>query len=76
MFPSMKHTPFAPFDPPAFLRPTARSARLGRKGIVTAGKSEADYFNVCAVCGQAFDTRDSSEVLRHGLGPHDPQPTN
>ncbi len=76
MFPGMKHTPFAPFDPPEFLRPTARSARRGRKGVVPGEESEADYFNVCTVCGQAFDTRESNEVLRHGLGPHDRLPTN
>jgi hypothetical protein len=70
----MKHTPFDPFAPPDFLR----RGRYDRKGAarVTRVTPEIDFFTVCGVCGQAFDTRELDEVEHHGLTAHDPVPTN
>jgi hypothetical protein len=39
-------------------------------------KSRAAHIALCQVCGQAFDMRELDQVLHHGLGPHDPLPTN
>ena len=72
---SMTHAPFDPFDPPDFLLATARRRRTARTPAERK-RSEAEYFDVCTVCGQAFDTRELNDVQHHGLVPHDPLPTN
>jgi hypothetical protein len=33
-------------------------------------ENEAEHFDVCPLCGQAFDMRDLDDVMRHG-NPHD-----
>jgi hypothetical protein len=36
--------------------------------------NEADHFEICPVCGQAFDRRDLDQVLHHDEDAHDPIP--
>ncbi|WP_254018585.1 hypothetical protein [Mesorhizobium escarrei] len=35
-------------------------------------KDEAEHFEFCPICGQAFDKRNLGEVLHHYLPDHEP----
>lgn len=50
----------------------ARGAKPGRRHGPPA-VSEADHFNVCPVCGQAFDMRRLEEGLYHATPDHKPK---
>lgn len=50
----------------------ARGAKPGRRQGPTA-VSEAEHFNVCPVCGQAFDMRRLEEGFYHAIPGHKPK---
>jgi hypothetical protein len=65
---------------------STQSAASGGKGLSVNGEGikgeredavvthESEHFEVCPVCGQAFDLRDLAQVLHHDQPEHEPLP--